>query len=119
MTFSKKRHPERLDSIKPKKTFSYMDMDRQRAENNEDADDLIETIQIHKTDYRRINGTKSSSARVWIDTLNRLNSLVTMQYADSINELIMTMLDDFEDRLDDHERQYQELLLKMYNSKKK
>ncbi|SFH92928.1 hypothetical protein [Pisciglobus halotolerans] len=116
MALQKKRKPERIESFYPKNTFSYMNIEQSQKpslDNNENP------ITLPETDYRRINGTKSSSARLWIDTLNRLNALVTMQYAESINELIIIMLDNFEDRLDDHDKTYQELLLKMYNTKRK
>ena len=71
--------------------------------------------------YARVflHGTKSSNARIWVDTLNRVNALITMQHFDSFNDFVMTMLDEYEENLSENDYKYQGLIIQMYNNKKK
>lgn len=103
----------RTEVKKPTKTFSYFD---QPKEENKTHKDL--TLPFD-TDWRRVNGSKSTNGRIWIDTLNRVNALITMQHFESFNHFVMAMLDDYEDKLSEDDEKYQELIIQMYNKKKK
>ena len=42
-----------------------------------------------------------------------------MQHFDSFNDFVMTMLDEYEENLSENDYKYQELIIQMYNNKKK
>lgn len=107
---------ERTEVQKPTQTFTYFD---QSTKDESKTDNTKETLNLPTdTDWRKVNGNKSTNARVWSDTLNRVNALITMQHFESFNEFVMSMLDEYEDRLDENDYKYQELIIRMYNNKK-
>lgn len=112
---NKKRSVDHIKTHKPKQTFSYFGT--KSKENTEVKDAQVDIPSV--IDWRKANGTKSSNARIWVDTLNRVNALITMQHFDSFNDFVMTMLDEYEENLSENDYKYQELIIQMYNNKKK
>lgn len=113
----KKRSVDHTENYKPKKTFSYFDS--KPEENIKPKESKVDIPSVMDTNWRKANGTKSSSARIWVDTLNRVNALITMQHFDSFNDFVLSMLDEYEENLSENDYKYQELIVQMYNSKKK
>lgn len=114
---NKKRSVDRINTHKPTQTFSHFDTKSKK--NTEVKEAQVDIPSVSVIDWRKANGSKSSNARIWVDTLNRVNALITMQHFDSFNDFVMTMLDEYEENLSENDYKYQELIIQMYNNKKK
>lgn len=110
----KRKAVDRVETHKPNRTFSYFD--NKPKDKKDESDDLNIPSGV---DWRKFNGTDSSNARIWVDTLNRVNALITMRHFDSFNDFVMTMLDEYEENISENDYKYQELIIQMYNNKKK
>lgn len=69
-----------------------------------------------KKKVNRINQT--TTARISFETLYRANALVTMGLAESFDDLINDMLDNFENKLSREEMTMQKAIIQMYRNKK-
>lgn len=70
-----------------------------------------------KKESRISKKNKSTTTRISYDTLYRLNSLVTMGMAESVNELIENMLDNFESQLSIDEKRMHKSMIEVYAQK--
>lgn len=70
-----------------------------------------------KKEARISKKNKSTTTRISYDTLYRLNSLVTMGIAESVNDLIENMLDNFESQLSIDEKRMHKSMIEVYSQK--
>jgi len=105
----RKKNPlERGEEIKPKETFNRNAIYTVNAEEN------TERKSIKK---RKKTVEKSTTIRCSTTTSNRLNAIVTSFGLDSVNELLESLLDNYEATLSSDERRELKTLVEVYNRK--
>lgn len=88
---------QRIESPKPTETFH--------------------TSQEIKKAKKKENQIKTTTARLSFDSLHRINSLITMGHADSFNNFLENILDEYESKLSPEDKKLQKTIIKMYNKK--
>lgn len=101
---------QRGEDIKPKEVFNRNSIYTVKE------DSSSKTTSIPK---RSRVAEKTTTIRCSVTTSNRINAIVTSFGLDSVNELLETLLDDYEATLTTDEKRELKTLIEVYNRKNK
>lgn len=112
-----KRKPKRIErsqTVTPRTTFSLNDLPEQPTE------EVIEK-KVHETkvvEKKAAIAEKTTTVRVSVGMKNKLNALVTMGVADSVDQLADVLYDEYVNNiLSKDEKKQLEIILELYKSK--